>query len=375
VYEKTTVSSIGILKYFSPKRIAFPLIIGLGISAYFLLKDGDFQASVSAIDWTRQSTIWILTAVLLMFIRDFAYMLRLRILSSNQLTWRQSFEIIMLWEFASAVSPGAIGGTAAAVLIMAQEKLDSGLTTAIVLLTSFLDELFYIVTVPLIFLIISSSDLFPPFDQDLKLFGLLSTHNLQVVFWSGYAFLALWTLFLAFALFIRPNISKKIILFFVSLPLLKRYRKKGEKLGNDLVKASETFGKSSKRFWAQAFGTTVLTWTARFFVVNCLLLAFDHSFSSHFEVYGRHLIMWIILMIAPTPGGSGVAEFLFPTFLGKYLSSKIINWVAALWRIISYYPYIVLGAVVLPYWIKRVGLQKKLNLLKRIRNRSAKKAD
>jgi hypothetical protein len=70
-------------------------------------------------------------------------MLRLRILSDKKLSWRQSLEISLLWEFASAISPSVIGGTAVALVIMAQEKLETGRTTAIVLITSFLDEVFF----------------------------------------------------------------------------------------------------------------------------------------------------------------------------------------------------------------------------------------
>jgi hypothetical protein len=358
------MSSSKVLKYFSPRRILLPLAIGLGISAYFIFQGGDVGKSLSSIEWTFYSWLWVTCSFLLMIIRDLAYMFRIKVLSGHELSWRQSFEIIMLWEFASAVSPGAIGGTAAAVLIMAQEKLDTGKTTAIVLLTSFLDELFYITAVPIIFLIVGSDDLFPPFNHELKLFGLLSTQNLKVVFWGGYAFLSIWTIFLAVALFVKPTICGKIINAFTSLPILKRFKEKGEKLGQDLLMASHTFGKSKKSFWLNVFVTTIVTWSARFLVVNCLILAFDQAFSLHFEVYGRHLIIWIILMIAPTPGGSGVAEFLFPAFLGKYISSKIINYVAILWRLISYYPYIVIGSVVLPYWAKRVGLHRKLKVKK-----------
>jgi hypothetical protein len=69
--------------------------------------------------------------------------------------------------------------------------------------------------------------------------------------------------------------------------------------------------------------------------------------------------MWIILLISPTPGGSGVAEFIFSDFLGDFITSE--SWYAPLaffWRLISYYPYLFIGAIILPVWLKKVFSNK-----------------
>ena len=150
---------IDLSKYFSFKRILVPLILGLGVAIYFLYTDGFYRDELNQIHWGQHVLIWIIASVIMMVLRDFGYMWRLRILTDKQLSWRQCFEIIVLWEFASAISPGAIGGTAAAVVIMAQEKIRTGMTTAIVLVTSFLDELFYILMVPILFIFIGTDDL------------------------------------------------------------------------------------------------------------------------------------------------------------------------------------------------------------------------
>jgi uncharacterized protein (TIRG00374 family) len=69
--------------------------------------------------------------------------------------------------------------------------------------------------------------------------------------------------------------------------------------------------------------------------------------------------MWIVLCICPTPGGSGVAEFSFPLFLNGFLPHGIESMLALLWRLFTYYPYIIIGVIVLPYWSRRVIRQKK----------------
>jgi uncharacterized protein (TIRG00374 family) len=58
---------------------------------------------------------------------------------------------------------------------------------------------------------------------------------------------------------------------------------------------------------------------------------------------------------SPTPGGSGAAEIMFGNFLGEFIgNASLTSALALLWRLISYYPYIFLGAVILPRWLARV---------------------
>ena len=90
------------------------------------------------------------------------------------------------------------------------------------------------------------------------------------------------------------------------------------------------------------------------------MLAFG-PVSDHLMVYGRQLVMWVILLVAVTPGGSGVAEIIFPAFLGEFLPQKeIAGGVAFVWRFLSYYPYIIIGSIVFPIWLRRIRKQKEL---------------
>ncbi len=352
-----------ILKFFKPRRILLPLVLGFGVSAYFLFGSG--VTKVSEITWTKGAIMWLLAAVGLMVIRDVGYIIRLRILSDQKLTWKQCFQIIMLWEFASAVSPGAIGGTAAAVVIMAQERLKTGLTTAIVLVTSFLDELYYMIMTPIAFWAIMNTSLFPSFDN-VGYDSVVNTDNLRTVFWGGYIFLFVWTIFLAFALFIRPEICRGLVQSIVKLPFLKRFSRRANRFSDDLYVASKEFRSKPFSFWLKSMGATFVTWTARFLVINCLIMLLNHlETSEHWVIFGKQLVMWILLMIAITPGGSGIAELIFPAFMGPYLPTRQISrQLSILWRVLTYYPYILIGIMVLPVWLKRVGIEERFRRLR-----------
>ena len=68
--------------------------------------------------------------------------------------------------------------------------------------------------------------------------------------------------------------------------------------------------------------------------------------------------MWLMMLVSPTPGGSGFSEFIFKEYLGDLIPvdaaivGSVAISIALLWRMLSYYPYLVAGAFILPGWIK-----------------------
>ncbi|MFN6076343.1 MAG: lysylphosphatidylglycerol synthase domain-containing protein [Fluviicola sp.] len=68
----------------------------------------------------------------------------------------------------------------------------------------------------------------------------------------------------------------------------------------------------------------------------------------------KQFVLWMFLRVSPTPGGSGVAEWAFAELLSDYSSSLILlGTLAVFWRLISYYPYLIIGSVILPRWIAK----------------------
>lgn len=70
------------------------------------------------VDWNAHVFIWMFLAIIGMFGRDLAYMWRIRLLAKGKLTFKRSFFVIMLWEFASALAPGVMSGAAVAMFIL-----------------------------------------------------------------------------------------------------------------------------------------------------------------------------------------------------------------------------------------------------------------
>jgi uncharacterized protein (TIRG00374 family) len=91
-------------------------------------------------------------------------------------------------------------------------------------------------------------------------------------------------------------------------------------------------------------------------VVNLMIMAVI-PVADHMLVYGRQLVMWVIMLISPTPGGSGIAEFAFTGFLADFIPLGLAGGLAFIWRLLTYYPYIFVGAIVLPRWLKRTATE------------------
>lgn len=387
-------STESIKKQLSVKRILIPVIIGLGVAFYLLytsisetkyvpvdegagsyelnidegskkkLKDKDFtfvgeghgnykrenaKENLNKIEWSWKMGFWLFAALLAMGARDFGYMMRLRTLTDKVFNWRQSFRVVMLWEFASSLSPSVVGGSSVAMFIINREGISMGKSTAIVLITAIMDELFYITMVPLVLILLGTEYVFP-MQFEKEFFGIM--FGTRELFWIGYIFIVILVLVLSIAIFFKPRLFKYILLKMFSWKILRKWRHKSLDTGNEIMEASREYKNKSFSFWFKAIGSTYFSWMARFLTVNFLILAFV-SGADQILIFGRQLVMWVILLISPTPGGAGVAEFVFSGFLGDLIPFGLAGILALLWRLFSYYPYLFIGAIILPGWIQK----------------------
>lgn len=334
-------------------NMIYPILIGLGVVGYMLYREFDPDV-FSVLHFTWKSVLWIFIAFLFMFGRDIGYIIRIRILSDNKLTWMQAFRVIMLWEFTSAITPSAIGGTSFAIIYVHKEGISVGKSSAIVLLTSFFDELYFIVMFPLVTLLVGKSVLFDVSAAvgDMFAMGLLG------IALTGYFLKLIYTLFVSYGLFINPKGLKWILLKVFRIRFLRKWYRSAVKTGDDIIASSKEIKTKKLGFWVKAVSASFLSWSSRYLVVNAILLGF-FVFGDHLLLFARQLVMWIMMLIMPTPGGSGFSEFLFKEYLSDFipvdvsLQFGVAALLALLWRLITYYPYLIIGAVIFPRWLKR----------------------
>ena len=338
-------------------RVIYPIIIGLGVVFYFFFKEFNREA-FSVITFSYRMILFLFIAILFMAMRDLGYIIRIRILSNNELSWRQALRVIMLWEFSSAVMPSAVGGTTIAMIYVNKEGINLGRSTAVVMATSFLDEVYFILMFPMLLLTIKVHKLFTV-GMGVSGTDVISLTNEFLWFAViGYSLKLVYTVVLSYGLFVNPRGLKWLLMLIFKLPFLRKFRYAAHVTGSEIITSSSELKQQKIGFWLKAFGATFFSWTSRYLVVNALLLAF-FSVSDHFLLFARQLVMSNMMLVSPTPGGSGFSEYIFTRYLGDFipydvaLAGSIGIVLALLWRVISYYPYLLIGAIMLPNWIKK----------------------
>lgn len=326
-------------------KILIPVFIGLGVVAW--LFHDEFSAEVwNAIHFDSHVIICIAFAWLCMIGRDFGLSWRFRAITDRQLKWHQAIRVNMLCEFTSAVTPSSVGGSTFGMIYLHREGISWGRATTLMMTTLILDESFFVIFCPILMWIITPEVLFGFGDEAF-------TAGLRTVFWVVYAGIVLWTSFLFFGVIAKPTLIKRIINFIFRVKLLRRWQAKVVRLTDNMEATGKDLRQRSLGWWLKAFAATGLSWSSRYLVVNMLFLAFVPA-ASQLVVFGRQFVVWIVLTISPTPGGSGVSEWLFTEYYGDLIHDCGLAVIIALfWRIISYYIYLIIGACIVPGWVRQ----------------------
>jgi glycosyltransferase 2 family protein len=344
-----------VFKTLNTNKIWLPVVLGIGIALYLFASDDNFSlADLSLIgkaDWR-----YMLLTLLAVIVRDVGYIYRIRVLTRADLSWLSSFYIVVLWEFSSAVTPFAVGGSLVAIFLLLKEGISLGKSLAYVIVTSIFDNLFFIG--------VTSLGFFGVYDSifaDIYVLQSQLGSSLKLLFWSSHVAVSTYTLIMLLAIFVQPKFFRWALLKITSTGFLKRWQQAARRHGDELVLASQTLQGESFAYWLKVWSTTLVTWGARYLIVNLIIAAYVHlDFVDHLVILGKQVILWTIMLVSPTPGSSGTAEFFYKQ-LHKAVLGEYTLITGVLWRILTYYFYLVLGAFYLPRWIKRVFAISKVN--------------
>lgn len=355
-----------ILKTLNPGRIWLPILIGFGIVALMAWLDPDVNRNTITQLQSIDTGVLLLVFMALLF-KEGAYMIRIWHITERQIPLIRSVYVILLWEFASAVTPSVVGGTAVAVFILMMERLSFGRSLAYVVVTAIMDNLFFVLTAP-IFLLITGGTVFPKVINAQELLG----RSLEAIFYISYGLIALYTSLMAYAVLINPKGFKRLILKITFIRFFRKFRRWSYDQANEIVLAGSKLRNRPFNYWLIIGLLTSVAWIARYSMVNILISGYSIiSAAEHVMIFGKHVVLWIVMMLSPTPGSTGTAEYFFKIFYEQYIPNSTVL-IAMIWRLASYYPYLIVGALILPRWL-REGLtylnkrnkQKKLIKLRK----------
>ncbi|MFY0627964.1 MAG: flippase-like domain-containing protein [Reichenbachiella sp.] len=342
-----------VFKVLNPRRVWIPVLLGVAIVFFLFYSDKDVTLNNlnSIFDANLGGVVF---AFFVLLARDAGYAYRIRTLTNKELNWKSSILVIILWEFSSAVTPSVVGGTAVAVFILTIEGIKFGKSLAYVMLTAILDNMFFVLAAPIV-MVLTKGVIFPELQTKSWELG----DSLQYLFFTSYGLIALYTLVMSYGLFVKPRAFKWFLLKVTSIKFLRKWKRKANQYGNEILLASSELKGKQFKYWMRISLATIFIWCARYVMLNSLVSAYTIiDLADHMVVFSRQIIMWIVMLISPTPGAAGFAEYFFKPFFQEYLGNYTLV-TAIFWRLMSYYPYLLLGAIFLPRWIKNRFFEKK----------------
>ena len=158
----------------------------------------------------------------------------------------------------------------------------------------------------------------------------------------------------------------KIIGFVFSLKFLRRYRFRALRTAIEIRQCAQEIRHESLGYWMRLVLSTIGIWGFRFLIANMAIMIFNPLCGAdNLICFARQYILGIVCMIVPTPGGSGFAEVMFDDFLAEFITQKLSTVpITSLWRLFTYYYYLIAGVIILPQWLGKSKLIKKHHEIK-----------
>lgn len=338
---------------FKPSMVVWPILFGLIGVGYMLWREMRNGIPDEPLTLTRYWWVFGLLVLLCTLMKDFSGMYRLRVMSGAPLTFRQLFRIRMLYEFTSAVTPSAAGGSSLEVLFIHREGIKISRATSMTILALFMDEMLMILLFPALLLMIPYGDLFT--SNGFFQYGYLWA------FLIGYAMKFVWVTLLFIGLFCKPSVFINIIGLVFKFKYLQRFRFRALRTAVEMRQCAQEIKHECLGFWVRISLSTIGIWVFRFLIANMAIMIFNPlTGADNLMCFARQYILGIVTMIVPTPGGSGFAEVMFDDFLAEYITqlmSAVV--IASIWRILTYYYYLIAGVIILPQWLGKSKLIKK----------------
>lgn len=273
---------------------------------------------------------------------------RLKHVSHNVLSSKTALKGQIMWDFFANVMPPVVGGTPLASVYIAREQgIRKGEAFAIMLFTMILDQLWFAVGIPLIFIAGKFMSIIP--DSA----GLLGKSTISL-FFGG---MLLWTAFLSYAVLINPSVLQKSIHFLARFKWLRRFEAGIKKEADSWAEKAKLIGKQPFSFYLKGFTLTVLVWLSRYALIVVILVMLSPNVPI-LQAFFRSMASLILGMFIPTPGGAGGLEALFTIFIGSLMPVALIAPAMVTWRFFGYYLYIIAGTIISSRTVGKIAVAK-----------------
>ncbi len=238
------------------------------------------------------------------------------------------------------------GGPVAAFYVARDEDLAVGESAAFMFFCVLLDQLWFLLAIPLLVLATFTIDLLPDAAGAVGLWGMLA-YFVGLLAWSG---------MYAYATLVRPRLLVEVTDWCFQWRYLRRFRETVMREMRSYFRRARHLGTQPFSFYAYGFALTALAWIARYALVF-LVVRSVHA-ADALLLFARSAAMMLVGLIMPTPGGSGGLEGLYALFIGPLMPDALVAPTLLTWRLLGYYLFIALGAYLFLHQLQRVRARR-----------------
>lgn len=248
---------------------------------------------------------------------------------------------LLITQFFNGVTPFASGGQPAQIYFLRSQGVDIPTASSIVI-QNFVIYQIVLVLYGLFAIILNSFFNFFPKVSLLK--------NLIILGFVINSLVMLALLFISYAKNIDKYVVEKFVNVLYKLKLVKHRIRTINKLNLKLDRfhKSAIAIRKNKKIFLKCFLCNLLAFICLYSLPFIIILSTNNyhliGFMTSFVACS---FVMIIGAFVPIPGGSGGLEFAFAKFYGEYMSGSILATVLLIWRFITYYMGMIVGAIVL----------------------------
>ncbi len=336
--QKTNKSRIINLVFFCISVVVLVVILLYQSRKYGIKDPGDlFKENVSF----KGVGLIVLVFLAIMFLESFRTWLL--ILKATKISRPViSYKSTSICRYYDCITPFSFGGQPFQIYYLSTRGVNTGVATSVPLAKYMYSQISFCL-IALIMLIVGS--------------GMWGTKSSLVVGLSIVS-LIISVVFLLLIIFI--TLSKKVasrliigfIKFLSKIKLVKNYEKTSRVVYRSLSEYQKSIRFYIKDFWTSllAFISSAGVVLLKALIPYLIYVMLSDNIEVGFSIiFCKFIVCELATMYVPLPGGSGVAEISFTALFASLFSDGLLFWAMLIYRIASYYIYILQGFIVILY--------------------------
>lgn len=315
---------------------------------YFSLKD-NFNKTIDIILNANKFLIFLVVIILLLaFLLQSYGLYKISKEYNDNISFKDIFKQIIIVQFFNGITPFSTGGQPMQVYMLNKSGLSIANSTITILQNSIL---FQVALVLCGIMAVTLNKIYSIFGNDELL------AKLTIIGFIFNVIAGIGLLLFTFSTSVAKKITFFLITFLSKIKIIKNKNKHIEKWNKELEEF-ENSGKKLRKNTKLTITVILVNFLAFIFLslIPYFIIKATDPYSSITIIHSIVGTMYVYLISAfvPIPGGSGGIEFSFNKFFAPIvISSSVISASLILWRFLTYYLPMIVGAIVLNFFRKK----------------------